>query len=301
MVHQPSSKGMLVAALAVLAVLALVPQRWGRWANSIGNAALLITAPVTQPIYQSTAWLMGSPGTENTSALAAAQRERDQFRTLWLQEQSRVRELERTIVELQKGSLAAELPVQQLIRKVIGGSSDGSGGQIQIRTGTRDGTEVNTVVTTGGVQLVGKVVRVSSRVSEARLITDVKAGYIGGVIMLPGEVRGPRVNLHPIGDGRLQGYVEYGAGQGAELGQVVRLEDEQWPRSARMLVLGTVIDVDKSLAGRQRIIVKPTVELARLSEVVLRVTPMEAEDRIAAQPEGPGLSPGRGSTDGARP
>lgn len=294
MVHQPThKKGALVGTLAVLGILVLVPQRYGRWANSLGNAAQLVTAPVTQPIHQTTNWLMGSPGAMDQNALAAAQRERDHFRTLWLQEQSRVRDLEGTIVQLQKGALASEEPVAQLMRRVIGGSSDGSGGQLQIRSGTSDGTEVNTVVTTGGVQLVGKVVRVSSRISEARLITDLKSGKIGGVVMLPGEVRGPKVLLNPVGEGRLQGLVEYSGAQAVELGQTVRLDDDQWPKNARMLVLGTIIDVSKSLTGHQIIMVKPTVELSRLSEVVLRVTPTDDEERVAAQP--------RRSTDGAQP
>jgi cell shape-determining protein MreC len=214
MIHQPAHrKGVLAGVLVLMGVLSLVPARYGRWANSLGNAAQLVTAPVTQPIHQTTSWLMGSPGAADQNALAAAQRERDHFRTLWLQEQSRVRDLEGTIVQLQRGALASELPVTQLMRKVIGGSSDGSGGQLQIRSGSRDGTEVNTVVTTGGVQLVGKVVRVSSRVSEARLITASEAGKITGVIMLPGEVRGPKVLLHPVGEGRLQGLVEYSGSQ----------------------------------------------------------------------------------------
>jgi hypothetical protein len=62
----------------------------------------------------------------------------------------------------------------------------------------------------------------------------------------------------------------------------VRLEDPQWPKHAQRLVIGTVTAVKTVTTGRQVIEVRPTVDLDRLSEVVLRLTPKEADERPGA-------------------
>jgi hypothetical protein len=276
----------------VLAVLALVPARYGRWTDGLGDAATLIIAPVTQPVRQTTAWLLGDPGSHDPTAVQLLQQERDIFRTLWLQERERGQHLEHLVTDLQRGALANELPVRQLSRRVIGTSSDGSGDHLTVRAGMREGVEVNVVATTAGVQLAGRVVTVDSLFSSVQLITSKAAGWIAGVVMGEGDVRGAKVLLSPIGESRLQGYVEHGA-EDVQVGQLVRLDDEKWPRSARMLVLGQVTEVDKGIDGRLRVIVKPTVELGRLSEVVLRLTLPEDYERLAGEP-----LPSKRSTDG---
>jgi hypothetical protein len=293
-----SRRGPLIAALAVLVVLGLLPSRYGRWVNGAGRAATLLAAPVTQPITQATAWLMRYPGAQPQTLVEQTQHEREYFRTLWLQGLEREKDLTRTIEMLQRGAIAGEVPVRQLIRQVIGTSSDGGGGQLIVRGGQREGVEINTVATTGGVQLVGKVAGVDHRTSWVRLITGRKAGNITGVVMLPGDVRGPKAYLGPLGDGRLQGWVEYGAGrEQAELGQLVRLDDDQWPRSARMLVIGTIHSVERRMDGRQWIIVKPTVDIELVSELALRLSLDEDDRAIAGEPAPPSTR----STDGARP
>jgi cell shape-determining protein MreC len=283
MVYQATSrKGLLVAVVALLAVCAVLPPRFGRWADTFGTAATLLIAPVTQPVKQTTAWLTGEESARDPTATQTLERERDTFRTLWLQEQARSADLQRTIAELQRSSLDSELAARRLRRPVIGGASDGAGGQLRIRAGAKDAIDVNAVVTTAGVQLVGRIVQVDRRSALARLITDKKAGKITGIVMLPGDIRGPRVLLHPIGEGRLQGLVEYGPGQTCELGQTVRLDDDQWPKTARMLVIGTIVHIQKNADQRQVVTVKPGINLDRLAEVTLLFQPAEDDDRIAS-------------------
>jgi hypothetical protein len=279
----PSKRGPLVATVVLLALCSVLPARFGAWANSLGFAAQLLIAPVTQPVSHITAWLTGSgrAGREGP-VVAQLERERDQFRTLWLQEQARGRDLERVITELQRGAGLNELPVRQLARPVIGGSSEGPG-HLTVRSGSGEGVAVNAVATTAGVQVVGKVVAVGARTCQVRLITARSAGAIGGVVVQEDGSRGALLpSMRPIGEGKLQGLtMNPPAGRAPEvrIGQEVRLEDEQWPTSARMLLIGRVIDATTSSTGRQVVTVKPTAELERLSEVYLRLAPEERAGR----------------------
>lgn len=93
--------------------------------------------------------------------------------------------------------------------------------------------------------------------------------------MLDGPVR-PLARLDPVGDGTLRGPVEIQDGAQPELkpGTIVRLADpDRWPLHAQMLVVGIVERVypspDQPL--RSNIVVRPTLELERVSNVVLRV------------------------------
>ena len=83
-----------------------------------------------------------------------------------------------------------------------------------------------------------------------------------------------------------------------EVGQLVRVDDKSWPRNAQMaLVIGAIErPPEPDSVGWYIVTVKPTLDLERLSEVVLRISPEEPEDAVR------GPSPKSGdSTDGAKP
>ncbi|HZW10279.1 MAG TPA: hypothetical protein VFF69_10290, partial [Phycisphaerales bacterium] len=89
--------------------------------------------------------------------------------------------------------------------------------------------------------------------------------------------------LRPAGDGTLKGDVGDPGAQGSRLiqpGQVVRLFDRHWPASAQMLVIGAVESVEPAPDSPLRpvIVVRPTVALERVTEVIVRITPEERED-----------------------
>jgi cell shape-determining protein MreC len=274
-----------VTALALLAT-AILPSKYGEWASGLGRTAQLVIAPVTQPVTLAAAWLLGpAEGSRSSPVVAQLERERDQFRTLWLQEQSRSADLRRTIEEMNQGRGVNELRVTQIRRQVIGGTTDGSGGRLQVRAGTAEGVALNDVATTSGVQLVGKVVETGAKTCWVRLITDRGARVgeqIRGVILNAQGQRGVKLVLNAVGEGKLQGGVQLDPGQSdvqiAE-GDEVRLEDPQWPQSSWMLVIGRVESTRRGNDGRQYATVRPTADLERLSEVVLRLTRDEGEHR----------------------
>ena len=91
--------------------------------------------------------------------------------------------------------------------------------------------------------------------------------------------------MQPVGDGTLRGDAAYDpqdpdAATRIAVGQVVRLDDGEWPASAQMLVLGTVEAVEPAPDSPLRpvVIVRPTVALDRVTEVIVRVSEMPGDD-----------------------
>ena len=83
-------------------------------------------------------------------------------------------------------------------------------------------------------------------------------------------------SFHLAGDGTLVGEVsppEDGRAEEVQIGQTVRLFDDQWPRHAQMLVIGEVVRVEPSANQplRRRITVQPRINPRRAGEVIVRL------------------------------
>lgn len=287
--HPANRRAYLAASAVVLFFLALLPARFGSWMNAIGDKAFLLVGPVTAPIYRAVRWISPNAAVQSDE-VAALKTEADKWRTLYLNDQVVIADLNRKLDALHANLI--ETPQAQLVRPVIGATAE-PGGLIEIRAGSRDGVEVNSVVTTVGVQLVGRVVNVDRRLCHVRLINNRASGKTQGRVMVNDTTPGPQCLLYPLNNGLLQGFLSLSATDKLPgIGQLVRLDDDKWPRSAQMLVIGSVTHIDQDSTGRWYVTVEPTTDLERLSEVVLRIAPPEADDR------GSRATP---STDGSGP
>jgi hypothetical protein len=269
-----SPRSWLTVAALLLLVTSLLPARFGEWVNGIGGLATRLIAPASHPITMLARWVVPAQRLRGDDPQMLTLEQRlEEFRTLWLREQEESARLRRVVAELQRGAMFTDLQLHQLLRPVVGGVSDGLGGVLLVRSGSSEGIERNAVATTAGVQLVGRVVDVDSHICKVRLINNQRARErIRGVIMTEAGGRGANCLLTPLKDGVLQGQVE-SSGTPPEVGQLVRLDDEEWPRHAQMLIIGRVESVEQGLHGWQFIKVRPTVDLDRVKEVVLRFTP----------------------------
>ncbi len=273
--------------MALIAMLCILPSAWSGWLGNFSSIALFVIAPIQQPVYGLTRWLVGGRGTKPDDAVVEGlKRERDQYHTLWLREQEHVAELERRNAELQRGVITNEIPVRQVATTVIGRGSEGTRGDLLIRAGTSQGVEINNVVTAGGVQIVGRVSRTMSRQSQVRLLTDQANSKVLGVVMNDDDTQGPTCLLHPKPSGiELTGQVEYKSDETkVRVGQLIRLKDDQWPRSASMLVIGRIVSVEEFASKRQVVVVQPTLEIDRVSEVVVRTNPEESDTTSGVVP-----------------
>lgn len=275
-------------ALLVLVVMSFLPARFSEWVGWFGELAVVIVTPLSHPAALVSRWLApATRGPAPPEEIARLEADVEHYRALMLREQRENERLRARIRDLQRNiELTPDVPVDPLAAPVVGDTADLSSGLVRIRAGSHHGVIENTVVAVGGMQLFGKVERVMRDTCLARPITDRAAGAIHTVIIAGEDADAPRLlcRLVPKGDGTLSGPVEYerapdsAAPLRAERGQTVFLDDDTWPASSQMLIVGHVrsVGTDPENAQRQIVVVMPDVNLPRVTEVVLRITPEEA-------------------------
>jgi len=303
--RRPSAATLLRLSLVACAALALAPARHTRFVQPFADLALTITAPASNAVRWVADPLTRSITRQADPALAEQYlRELGAARRRALDLELRVAELEKLVLELQRGSaLTPGVEVRQLAAPVIGRLSEPSSGALQVRAGSARGVVENAVAVIEGLQLLGRVERVTAAWSIVRPITDPAAGGIECLIMTGQELAsGVPCRLEPTGDGRLRGPATWVFEPGRQgpraiaAGMTVRLRDETWPRSSQMLIVGTVVEVAPAddEPTRTMVTVEPSTALRRVSEVVLRVPldPLDAPDAQPAAGGGPAAAGG---------
>lgn len=272
---------LLPATLAVLLLLALLPVRYTRWVGLLGDFTELVVSPIANPMRAMAGWVRPARAAGGS---AEVEQYREQVERLTAQvnrveaENTRLREL----IKMLQGGMAMQpaAPTRDLAVSVVSASSDLSSRLLRVRGGTRQGVIVGSVAVGVGLQLVGRVAEAEVLTSLVRPITAREASPIRARIMLADAGLWLDSTLTPDGEGGLRGPVEYrmqaqapGRVLEAMPGQTVRLDDPTWPEGAQMLLVGQVERVESNprMPGRQIVVVRPTLELHRVSEMVLRV------------------------------
>jgi cell shape-determining protein MreC len=280
----------VVLTIVILCLLALTPVRFTGWINSFGNLAEMVFAPASHPVTILAHWV-APPRKDALSddREEVVRQELERTRQAYLRLQLENDQLRRLVTDLQRGfSVQGSSTVRPLARPVVGNPSDLSGGMLVVRAGKSDGVTTNTVATYDGMQLVGRVEKVTAKFSEVKPITARHAGRLDAVVMIDdnGEVMLP-CSLTPDGKGALVGPVTVpdtpDPNAKLEVGQDVRLRftDGSWPESSQMLLIGRVVEIGPAPDApiRRYITVEPLVDLRRISKVVLRIpvdTPSES-------------------------
>lgn len=278
---------MLVVAL-LLAIWSLLPVRWTGWVRWFSGPILTIVTPISHPAASVSRWLSPARSGRDDDAVRVLEDELERAKSLYLAAQRENERLERLLGELRVGSaVTPDAPLRQVATSVIGVPSE-LGDILRIRAGTRHGVVVGDAAVAEGLQLIGRVVRVSARTSEVRLLSS-KAGEAVRARIVTEESSGAGLDclLVPAGDGTLSGPVEAppstpGApARVAAVGQSVRLSDEaRWPRNAQMLLIGRVESVrpDPDQPLRTIVVVRPSMTIDRVRDVIVRTSGEEAED-----------------------
>lgn len=269
-----SSRRLVPAAVCLLLVTSLLPSRHAGAVGALGEVVRVALAPVSHPLRTLGGWLRPASPDAPPEAIALLEEELDRTRTLYLRVERENAQLRARIAELERGVAHGGGPVSQVRADVLGAASDLSSRLLTIRAGRDRGVAAGAVAVVDAVQLVGRVVEVGPKTAELRPISARDAGALRGVVMT-GEASGPACLLRPTGEGTLRGDVQDAADVGgAELavGQVVRLDDPTWPAHAQMLIVGRVVSVESPVDAplRRVVVVRPTVDLPRVTEVTLR-------------------------------
>lgn len=281
-IHHPiHAKRALPFVIVVIFVLALLPLDWIRWVGWFGGLAQTIIAPVSAPASRAAGFLRTGGGrAAPPEVVQRLEQEKDHFRLLYEQQKAEILRLQRLLDDLRADVLRTDTPTRQLIRPVIGRSSDLTSSVVTVRAGARDGALPQMPVAIQAVQLYGRVETVRERHCLVRPITDRDAGGIDAIVMFDtGHTL--RCRLSPVGDGSLRGRVEEETAETGPLqpGLLVRLADDSWPTYVQRFEIGRVesIEPNPDQPLRQIITVRPRLDdLARASEVSL-VIPIEDE------------------------
>ena len=257
-----------------LFVLALLPARHSGFASFFREPVRAVLTPAAAPMRAVGLWMRPAQrtGVSDDPTLAAIEQERDRFYALWRRSEQHAEELAALVVELQRGrALNPEIEFTQVVAPVVGSTTERAGAMLQVRAGRDRDVTTNSVAVFQSVHIVGRVVEVGARVSDVVLVTNRRSGWLRAAVD-PGEGRALiGCQLHPVeSEELLRGELDADA-QGVEVGMIVRLTDDSWPRSARMLVLGRVVRVEpkETQPLRQVVTVRPEADLRRLSQVIL--------------------------------
>lgn len=263
----------------LMVVLCVLPTGWLDWTGWFAAQARVVVSPIAHPITMARDFVLP----QSVSNPGASDRERtllselDRYKTQLYREQQRTVRLEGLVDQLSSGAaLTPEMEITQVPRPVTGLARE----FMVVRTGGIDVVERNTIVVVDAVQLCGRVTEARDRTCLVLPITAENAEPILGVVMLDETgLQTARCLLRAQGDGTLRGDVTQPAGDEREIvtGMEVRLLDDQWPRHAQMLVVGRIERVssaeDQPL--RKQIVVRPTVDLRSVSEVIFRVPSLD--------------------------
>jgi len=279
--HQPAfvrwSMPMCVTAMIILCML---PSSWLDWTNWFGAQARVVVSPISHPMTLAKNLVIpqsvGNPNATNRER--ALQSELDRYRSLLYKEQQENVQLSRLVDQLSSGAaINPDIPVTQIQRPVIGLSRE----FLVVRAGGHERVSRSTVVVVDAVQLCGRVVESDERTALVLPITAKDAQPLLGNVMLDDSgTNSARCMLSPIGKGLLEGDVTRPIADGTgipaaaiQIGMEVRLLDDQWPRHAQMLLIGTIESVSPSPDQplRQRITVRPSTDLRSVPEVFFRV------------------------------
>lgn len=265
-------------------ILCMLPSGWLEWTGWFRAQARVVVYPIAHPMTLAKNLVIPqSVGNPNATAREQSLKsELDRYRALLYREQQQNAQLTAMVDRLSDGAaVTPEVPVTQIPRPVAGLSRE----YLLVRSGGHERISRSTVAVVNAVQLCGRVVEANDRTALVLPITAKGAPpLLGNVLLDDTGLNVARCMLTPIGKGLLEGDVtkpiadETGTPTATiEKGMEVRLLDDQWPRHAQMLLIGTIESVDPSPDQplRQRITVRPSVDLRSIPEVFFRVPDLE--------------------------
>ncbi|MCA9302660.1 MAG: rod shape-determining protein MreC [Phycisphaerales bacterium] len=276
--HQPAIvRWSMPLTVTALLVFTLLPVRCTSRLQWFSEQAEVVIAPIEAPITRLTNWVI--PTTSIGAGIESDEErslrlELDRVQTQLYREREINRQLTTLVDQLQRGAnLTPDIDVRQIHRPRIGFSGE----LLVIRSGTDDGLHRNTVAVVDAVQLLGRVSVADTRTCKVLPITSDSALPIMATVMLDNNGQYQlRCLLSPVGNGTLRGAITPSSDPNfPELspGMEVRLLDDQWPRHAQMLVVGTIVRIENAPNQplRKQIIVQPSVDLRRVPEVIFRL------------------------------
>lgn len=268
----------ITCAVGGLVCAAMLPTAWvAPVTSALAQVAWIPMAPVAWGGGVARHWLRPAV-VEPVGDAATLRGERDLFRGLYHEERQRAEELQARLDAMDTTSRldrAAGASVRYASARVVAVLPRGG---LRLSVGAREGVQAGDCAVVQGDALVGRIAPdVQSRQCVLVPLTDRSVGRMdASVIRAEDDARGVVSGGTPVQlvarGATLVGDIDLEAG--VRPGDVVRLSDSSWPRGARGMRLGTVVDVrrkdEQPLRGMVE--VKPAVDPERVPEVVVKAT-----------------------------
>lgn len=282
---------MLPLAIGATVFLSLLPASWLGWTSDFAGLVRIPIAPVSHFGTLVASWvkpipeLPGLPEDEvERSALAEA--ERDHYRQLWTAQMLRATELADQLRELQNlpdSALRNPQPPMSVPVDVTGMLPRDPTSMVELKvvTGAK-GRVLKGDIAVSGRDIVGRIVNVGLTRIDLQPVTNKNTGRTRAAIIPahPTNGRPPLLaEVILISNGSTEMYADVPATSGVQKGDLVALDDPNWPRCGAGLLLGYVFDVKQldEAPLRQRVVVVPRVHARDLSRVVLLGTGEESQ------------------------
>lgn len=268
-------------AVVITVVLAFLPARWLGPTSDLAAVVNVPLMPFRHIGKQLQGWLrppvdaIGRAGDENLEQ--QLWEERAEFERLYHESQLRITELQDIIQQLQQVPLEElNSGVKPLAASVTGSNPRSRSGIADLNRGQRHGVIPGTIAVYAGVHLIGQVSEVNELSCKLLPITSAAIQPMRARVLPQDQPErpitdAPLVLLESLGDGRFEAEIEHIHPVNA--GDVVRLDDDSWPRTAQAMILGLVERVEPKDENRllNRLIIRPRYQLSQLSHVALKI------------------------------
>lgn len=286
-----SSQRILILVLVVTFGLCMAPGRALGMTNLLAELMGLVLQPFTMAGGQLAQWIRPAPSgiqgpVNDPQYILHIQQERDEFERLYVAEQARVDAIEQQLQQLQMGaSDEAQAAVHRLSARVAV-RSPAPLGIVTLNRGSSDGVHEGDIAVYNGVNLLGRVHKVSALQCELLPLGNRSTGLVDAAVF-PADHRdvrlksAPRVQLTPAGDGTLRGDVDRNTI--VNVGDEVKLFDESWTLPAQGMSIGRVesIEPKESEPLRNTLTVRPFYQVSQVAYITLKI---EIDEGASAQP-----------------
>ena len=284
---RPTSRVAFPVVIGLTLVMAMLPWSWRRpWAEPIGAIVRIPLTPVGDLLHAIGGRLRPAPSPVGAieASVEDLELEVERLWQLYRAEQKRTRNLAEQVAQLQQlpPEVLRSSSMALMARVVMDGSDSTLGASIVRLPRTLEQPLVpGTVAVYQGVHLLGRTTDASDR----RHLATVMPAAHPSVGALQGRVfpdpdgdssRSFPVYLEPTGTGSFISEIDRSAS--IERGARVRLDDDSWPATAQMMIIGEVssVKVDDDEPLRDRLVVTPIYELRDVSTVTLLVAAVPA-------------------------
>ncbi len=286
MARTPRAQKFFALAVALSVVLAFVPASWLRWTSDIAEVVSFPLRPFTHIGREAATRLRPAEPSTISEAEQRLIEDRDRFERLYKAAQARIEELEDHLEQLQRIPVERRANINWIIANITSADPRAAGGSVEINRGSGHGIEAGAIAVYGGVHLVGRVVggvsRLHSRVEPISGINLIGARIFprDAPEVRPADAPLAQLKTHTGGNFIVENIAR---DQGVRPGDVIRLDDRDWPQSAQMMVIGEVESVEPNDrdALRSIIIVRPFFRLRNLRTVLIESRLLAANEGVA--------------------